>query len=327
MHLGEVHHIGHWQGFAVYFAPADDAYRCIKLTGAGDGGGHCAGSLAAGRGPIGLPRHHDVGPARQRPADAVVGAPTMTTGWPRVSCLKCLRSSGKRQGSWPALPMTRLSATATTIATIIFEKSLSGLGRQFEAAQELAHFHTFLAFELHIQQIKPAIGGGHAQIILAIGGPGAGYCRRRCRHGLGAEYLENAAIGQGGKGRRHWREATKPSFTSSVAGRRKIEATGFFLQLGGGAGISYFRLRNAGRGTGRNRLHRAAGQRGPGGFELVVKRAEIIGRGNGQAVLKMRSPVSISWRRKKLVTPVSVSPCIKAQLMGAAPRYWGNREA
>ena len=35
---------------------------------------------------------------------------------------------------------------------------------------------------------------------------------------------------------------------------------------------------------------------------------------------RMTSPVSISCFRKKVVTPVSVSPLMTAQLMGAAPR-------
>ena len=38
-------------------------------------------------------------------------------------------------------------------------------------------------------------------------------------------------------------------------------------------------------------------------------------------------PVSISCCRKKVVIPVSVSPLITAQLIGAAPRYWGSNEA
>ena len=42
---------------------------------------------------------------------------------------------------------------------------------------------------------------------------------------------------------------------------------------------------------------------------------------------RMMSPVSISWRRKKVVTPVSLSPWMTAQLIGAAPRYCGSREA
>lgn len=37
-------------------------------------------------------------------------------------------------------------------------------------------------------------------------------------------------------------------------------------------------------------------------------------------------PVSISCTNWKVVTPVSFSPLITAQLMGAAPRYWGRRE-
>ena len=41
----------------------------------------------------------------------------------------------------------------------------------------------------------------------------------------------------------------------------------------------------------------------------------------------MIRPVSMSWSRKKVVTPVSVSPLMTAQLMGAAPRYWGNSAA
>ena len=35
----------------------------------------------------------------------------------------------------------------------------------------------------------------------------------------------------------------------------------------------------------------------------------------------------MSWSRKNVVTPVSVSPLMTAQLMGAAPRYWGNSAA
>ena len=38
-------------------------------------------------------------------------------------------------------------------------------------------------------------------------------------------------------------------------------------------------------------------------------------------------PVSISCFRKKVVTPVSRSPLITAQLIGAAPRYWGKSDA
>ena len=41
----------------------------------------------------------------------------------------------------------------------------------------------------------------------------------------------------------------------------------------------------------------------------------------------MMRPVSMSWSKKKVVTPVSVSPLMTAQLMGAAPRYWGNKAA
>ena len=37
------------------------------------------------------------------------------------------------------------------------------------------------------------------------------------------------------------------------------------------------------------------------------------------------SPVSISCFNLKVVTPVSFSPLITAQLMGAAPRYCGNK--
>src|SRR5690554_7803216 len=40
----------------------------------------------------------------------------------------------------------------------------------------------------------------------------------------------------------------------------------------------------------------------------------------------MISPVSISCDRKNVVTPVSFSPLIIAQLIGAAPRYWGSNE-
>ena len=39
-----------------------------------------------------------------------------------------------------------------------------------------------------------------------------------------------------------------------------------------------------------------------------------------------KSPVSISCFNKKVVTPVSFSPLITAQLIGAAPRYLGSKE-
>jgi len=42
---------------------------------------------------------------------------------------------------------------------------------------------------------------------------------------------------------------------------------------------------------------------------------------------RMMRPVSMSWSRKKVVTPVSVSPLMMAQLMGAAPRYCGSSAA
>ena len=41
----------------------------------------------------------------------------------------------------------------------------------------------------------------------------------------------------------------------------------------------------------------------------------------------MIRPVSMSWSRKKVVTPVSVSPLMTAQLIGAAPRYCGSNAA
>ena len=39
------------------------------------------------------------------------------------------------------------------------------------------------------------------------------------------------------------------------------------------------------------------------------------------------APLSISWLSRKVVTPVSRSPLMMAQLMGAAPRYCGSSEA
>ena len=41
----------------------------------------------------------------------------------------------------------------------------------------------------------------------------------------------------------------------------------------------------------------------------------------------MMPPLSISWFSRNVVTPVSVSPLMIAQLIGAAPRYWGSSEA
>ena len=49
--------------------------------------------------------------------------------------------------------------------------------------------------------------------------------------------------------------------------------------------------------------------------------------GIGKGFCKMMRPVSMSWSKKNVVTPVSRSPWIMAQLMGAAPRYCGNRAA
>ena len=47
----------------------------------------------------------------------------------------------------------------------------------------------------------------------------------------------------------------------------------------------------------------------------------------GRCFWRIIFPVSISCVRKNVVTPVSVSPLITAQLIGAAPRYCGNNEA
>ena len=47
----------------------------------------------------------------------------------------------------------------------------------------------------------------------------------------------------------------------------------------------------------------------------------------GVSALSIMSPVSMSWSRKKVVTPVRFSPWMMAQLMGAAPRYCGSRAA
>ncbi len=51
------------------------------------------------------------------PMDSNVRLP-MTVVWPDVSALKCLRSLGRCQGSAPPIPMTPLSATATTKAMV-----------------------------------------------------------------------------------------------------------------------------------------------------------------------------------------------------------------
>src|SRR5690606_30122474 len=47
----------------------------------------------------------------------------------------------------------------------------------------------------------------------------------------------------------------------------------------------------------------------------------------GSSAWRMMFPVSILSSMKKVVAPVRVSPLIMAQLIGAAPRYWGRREA
>ena len=47
----------------------------------------------------------------------------------------------------------------------------------------------------------------------------------------------------------------------------------------------------------------------------------------GTGTRRITRPVSMLWSRKNVVTPVSVSPLITAQLMGAAPRYCGRRAA
>jgi hypothetical protein len=52
-------------------------------------------------------------PGSGLPIDAYVFRPMMTA-WPSVSCLKCFRSSGRRHGSCPPRPITRLAAIATT---------------------------------------------------------------------------------------------------------------------------------------------------------------------------------------------------------------------
>jgi hypothetical protein len=46
----------------------------------------------------------------------------------------------------------------------------------------------------------------------------------------------------------------------------------------------------------------------------------------GISFFRMTSPVSTEGSKKKVVTPVSVSPCMMAWLMGAAPRYLGNKD-
>ena len=47
----------------------------------------------------------------------------------------------------------------------------------------------------------------------------------------------------------------------------------------------------------------------------------------GVRACRMIFPVSTVFSRKNVVTPVSVSPFMIAQLMGAAPRYRGRSEA
>ena len=49
--------------------------------------------------------------------------------------------------------------------------------------------------------------------------------------------------------------------------------------------------------------------------------------GYGQAFMVDNSARVDVFVQKKVVTPVSVSPLMTAQLMGAAPRYWGSRAA
>ncbi len=63
---------------------------------------------------------HDIGPARQWPADRLIGFTPMIMGLPMVTCLKCARSAGKCQGSWFLLPIRRLRSIAAIIETSIY---------------------------------------------------------------------------------------------------------------------------------------------------------------------------------------------------------------
>ena len=69
-------------------------------------------------------------------------------------------------------------------------------------------------------------------------------------------------------------------------GAGEIEPAGFLLNFGSRAQIIVLNLRNAGRGAGRDGLHRAARQGGPSRFQLVVEAAEIIFGRDGYPVLK-----------------------------------------
>ena len=53
----------------------------------------------------------------------------------------------------------------------------------------------------------------------------------------------------------------------------------------------------------------------------------LASSGMGRRLWLIIRPVSMSSSRKKVVTPVSVSPLMTAQLIGAAPRYCGSRAA
>ena len=127
---------------------------------------------------------------------------------------------------------------------------------------------------------------------------------------------------QGGPGGGIWGEASD-EVVYSGGGLVPVYPASFFEDFGSGTEFA------GGDGILRDRLYAigddifqgADGQAGSKFHEFVMEGAGIVSGQYGDALLYIISPVSISCFRKKVVTPVSLSPFIMAQFMGAAPRY------
>lgn len=60
---------------------------------------------------------------------------------------------------------------------------------------------------------------------------------------------------------------------------------------------------------------------------MLVSSPPVIVGGISVALCRATGPVSRPSSIRMRETPVSVSPCMMARSMGAAPRYFGRREA
>ena len=204
---------------------------------------------------------------------------------------------------------------------------------RMETTEEVGDGHALFACQLELGEREIAVGERNLEIGFAVGEHGARFFADLHLFALGGIEFECGTLTafvhkfcpSSGVGRETTHEV-EGTFDRDV----EREATSVFEDLGGVPNFAVGRERVLIDGANvacDDVVDGTCHHTGSYVAEAIVEGFYIVGLGDGNAGLVMMRPVSISWSSRKVVTPVSVSPLIMAQLMGAAPRYCGSNEA